>query len=91
VVRFWDFVFVLANTLLAILFGAAAGNMARGVPLDSDGTFSMTFFTVFTPRGYQDRNMTRSPLRWIATKSSKCLGRRGTNDPRASALSVLIW
>jgi cytochrome d ubiquinol oxidase subunit II len=48
---FWDFVFVLANTLLAILFGAAAGNMARGVPLGSDGTFSMAFFTDFTPYG----------------------------------------
>jgi cytochrome bd ubiquinol oxidase subunit II len=48
---FWDFVFVLANLLLAILFGAAAGNMARGVPLRSDGTFSMAFFTDFTPRG----------------------------------------
>jgi cytochrome d ubiquinol oxidase subunit II len=49
---FWDFVFVLANMLLAILFGAAAGNLARGVPLASDGTFSMAFFTDFTPRGY---------------------------------------
>jgi cytochrome d ubiquinol oxidase subunit II len=49
---FWDFVFVLANTLLAILFGAAAGNMARGVPLASDRTFSMAFFTDFTPYGY---------------------------------------
>ena len=49
---FWDFVFVLANTLLAIVFGAAAGNMARGVPLASDGTFSMAFFTDFTPHGY---------------------------------------
>ena len=29
---FWDFVFVFASGLLAILFGAAAGNMARGVP-----------------------------------------------------------
>src|SRR5215475_3046495 len=48
---FWDFVFVLANTLLAVLFGAAAGNLARGVPLTSDGTFSMAFFTDFTPRG----------------------------------------
>jgi cytochrome d ubiquinol oxidase subunit II len=48
---FWDFVFVVANTLLAILFGAAAGNLARGVPLASDGTFSMAFFTDFTPRG----------------------------------------
>ena len=26
--------------------------MARGVPLDSDGTFSMAFFTDFTPRGH---------------------------------------
>jgi len=49
---FWDFVFVVANALLAILFGAAAGNMARGVPLASDGTFSMAFFTDFTTRGY---------------------------------------
>src|SRR6202030_3002839 len=48
---FWDFVFVVANSLLAILFGAAAGNLARGVPLASDGTFSMAFFTDFTPRG----------------------------------------
>src|SRR5712675_2197592 len=49
---FWDFVFVVASTLLAILFGAAAGNLARGVPLASDGTFSMAFFTDFTPRGH---------------------------------------
>ena len=49
---FWDFVFVVSNTLLAVLFGAAAGNLARGVPLESDGTFSMAFFTDFTPHGY---------------------------------------
>lgn len=48
---FWDFVFVVANTLLAILFGAAAGNLARGVPLEADGTFSMAFFTDFSARG----------------------------------------
>src|SRR5262245_49931068 len=49
---FWDFIFVLASTLLAILFGTAAGNLARGVPLAADGTFSMAFFTNFTPRGH---------------------------------------
>ena len=49
---FWDFVFVFANFLLAILFGAAAGNLARGVPLDAQGNFSMAFFTNFRPRGY---------------------------------------
>src|SRR5271170_7039929 len=48
---FWDFVFVLSNTLLAVLFGAAAGNLARGVPLSYERTFSMAFFTDFTPRG----------------------------------------
>jgi cytochrome d ubiquinol oxidase subunit II len=49
---FWDFVFVFSNFLLAILFGAAAGNLARGVPLDADGNFSMAFFTNFGVRGY---------------------------------------
>ncbi|PWU25238.1 MAG: cytochrome d ubiquinol oxidase subunit II [Candidatus Rokuibacteriota bacterium] len=44
---FWDHVFALANLLLAVLFGVAAGNLARGVPLESDGTFSMAFFTHF--------------------------------------------
>jgi cytochrome d ubiquinol oxidase subunit II len=49
---FWDFVFVFSNFLLAILFGAAAGNLARGVPLDARGNFSMAFFTDFKVRGY---------------------------------------
>jgi len=49
---FWDFIFALANFLLAILFGAAAGNQVRGVPLDAHGNFSMAFFTDFKARGY---------------------------------------
>lgn len=44
---FWDFVFVFSSFLLAILFGAAAGNVARGVPVDADQNFSMAFFTNF--------------------------------------------
>src|SRR5258708_5601178 len=48
---FWDFVFVLANFLLAILFGVAAGNLERGVPLDGNGNFLMAFFTDFRTRG----------------------------------------
>src|SRR5580698_7720347 len=47
----WDFVFVFSSFLLAILFGAAAGNVARGVPLDSQGNFSMPFFTDFGVHG----------------------------------------
>ena len=49
---FWDFIFVISNLLLAILFGAAAGNVARGVPLDPQGNFSMAFFTHFRTTGY---------------------------------------
>src|SRR5438128_11200762 len=49
---YWDFNFVLSNFLLAILFGAAAGNVARGVPVDAQGNFSMAFFTDFNVRGY---------------------------------------
>jgi cytochrome d ubiquinol oxidase subunit II len=48
---YWDFIFSSSNFLLAILFGAAAGNLARGVPLDAHGNFSMAFFTDFTVRG----------------------------------------
>jgi cytochrome d ubiquinol oxidase subunit II len=49
---FWDFVFVVSSFLLAILFGAAGGNLARGVPLDASGNFSMAFFTNFGIRNY---------------------------------------
>jgi cytochrome d ubiquinol oxidase subunit II len=47
----WDFVFAVSNVLLAILFGAALGNVIRGVPLDATGKFSMALFTDFTPYG----------------------------------------
>lgn len=47
----WDFVFVASNILLAILIGAALGNVMRGVPLDAAGKFSMAFFTNFSPYG----------------------------------------
>lgn len=47
----WDCVFAVANLLLAILFGTAAGNVGRGVPLDAHGDFSMAFFTNFCVRG----------------------------------------
>lgn len=48
---FWDVVLVFASVLLAVLFGAAAGNVARGVPLDARGEFAMVFFTDFGVRG----------------------------------------
>src|SRR5579864_5241298 len=49
--EFWDAVFVFSNVLLAVLFGAALGNVARGVPLTADGTFYLPFFTNFGIHG----------------------------------------
>jgi cytochrome d ubiquinol oxidase subunit II len=48
---FWDVVFATANVLLAFVFGAALGNVIRGVPLDETGSFSLAFFTHFGVRG----------------------------------------
>jgi cytochrome d ubiquinol oxidase subunit II len=48
---FWDFVFAVSNVLLAVLFGAALGNVIRGVPVGSTGRFSMSLFTDFSARG----------------------------------------
>jgi cytochrome d ubiquinol oxidase subunit II len=48
---FWDFILTLASILLAVVFGAALGNVIRGVPLDASGKFHMAFFTDFGVRG----------------------------------------
>jgi cytochrome d ubiquinol oxidase subunit II len=45
---FWDSVFALGSTLLAIFFGAALGNVVRGVPLQPDGYFFEPLWTTFT-------------------------------------------
>jgi|SRR5580765_456084 len=42
---FWDFVFSMSSILLAIVFGAALGNVVRGVPLDGTGYFFEPLFT----------------------------------------------
>ena len=47
--EFWDTAFSLSSALLAVVLGAALGNMVRGVPLDSTGIFAMPLFTDFLP------------------------------------------
>jgi cytochrome d ubiquinol oxidase subunit II len=45
---FWDTVFSIGSLLLAIFFGAALGNVVRGVPLNADGYFFEPLWTTFT-------------------------------------------
>jgi cytochrome d ubiquinol oxidase subunit II len=46
---FWDVMFFIGSTLLAIFFGAALGNVVRGVPLDESGYFFQPLWTNFSP------------------------------------------
>jgi cytochrome d ubiquinol oxidase subunit II len=47
---FWDATFAVASCLLAIFFGCAFGNLLRGLPIDSNGWFSLALFTDFSAR-----------------------------------------
>lgn len=44
---FWDATFALSSLVIAIVLGAAIGNLVRGVPLDATGYFSAPLFTDF--------------------------------------------
>jgi cytochrome bd ubiquinol oxidase subunit II len=44
---FWDAVFALASLALAVVLGAALGNVLRGVGLDGTGAFSTPLFSNF--------------------------------------------
>src|SRR5262245_49596214 len=50
-VSFWDVVFSGASLLLAIFYGAALGNVIRGVPFDAEGRFFEPLWTDFRPSG----------------------------------------
>jgi cytochrome d ubiquinol oxidase subunit II len=45
---FWDVVFAGSSLLLAVFFGAALGNVVRGVPLDERGEFFLPLWTDFS-------------------------------------------
>jgi len=48
---FWDVVFSFSSLLLAVFYGAALGNVVRGVPLDANGRFFEPLWTNFLPHG----------------------------------------
>jgi cytochrome bd ubiquinol oxidase subunit II len=48
---FWDACFTVSSLLLAVFFGAALGNVVRGVPLDDRGRFFEPLWTNFLPYG----------------------------------------
>lgn len=45
----WDVTFAGSSALLAVLFGAAFGNVLRGVPFDANGEFTGSFALLLNP------------------------------------------
>ena len=95
----WDFVFSAASALLAVFFGAALGNVVRGVPLDAEGGFFVPLWTDFTTGrnpGVLDWytvtvgltalvTLTVHGALWVALKTE------GGVERRARALARRLW
>jgi len=45
---FWDVIFSVSSIMLVVIFGAALGNIIRGVPLQENGYFFEPLWTTFT-------------------------------------------
>jgi cytochrome bd ubiquinol oxidase subunit II len=50
---FWDGMFFLGSSLLAVFYGVALGNVVRGVPIGEDGYFFQPLWTNFSPTNPQ--------------------------------------
>ncbi len=51
--RFWDALFAFSSFTIAFVFGAALGNLIRGLPLGVDGQFFVALWTDFLPTSEQ--------------------------------------
>jgi cytochrome d ubiquinol oxidase subunit II len=47
--RLWDWSFGLGSLLPAVLYGAAVGNVLRGLPITADGSLNMPFISILNP------------------------------------------
>lgn len=45
----WDTTFSIGSILASLLFGVALGNILRGIPMDINGNFAGTFWTLLNP------------------------------------------
>jgi cytochrome d ubiquinol oxidase subunit II len=96
---FWDAVFAGASALLAVFFGAALGNVVRGVPLDASAGFFLPLWTDFTTgrdAGILDwytvligvaalLSLTMHGALWVAHKTE------GELSERSRKLAGLVW
>jgi cytochrome d ubiquinol oxidase subunit II len=100
----WDAVFAGSSALLAIFYGAALGNVVRGVPLDASGFFFEPLWTNFRlgpAPGIIDwytvsvglaayLALTLHGALWVAYKTSGALRQRSRRVARWSWLGVAV-
>src|SRR6202049_958445 len=96
---FFDVIFSISSILLTVFFGAALGNVVRGVPLDSTGYFFEPLWTNFKlgpqtgildwytglPGALAFVTLTGDGSYYIALKTDEDLGRR------ARGFALLCW
>lgn len=102
---FWDAVFSGSSALLAIFFGAALGNVVRGVPLDASGYFFEPLWTNFRlgpAPGILDWYtvlvglaayfaLTQHGALWVAYKTTGALRERARNVARGAWFGVAVF
>jgi len=96
---FFDFIFCGSSALLTIFFGAALGNVLRGVPLGPDGYFFEPLWTNFRVSGYPGIldwytvmagiialiTLTVHGALYVALKTEGDLGKR------ARSVAIILW
>lgn len=101
---FWDGAFMLGSLLLAVFFGAALGNVVRGVPLQRDGYFFeplWTSFTVIPESGILDwftvlmglvslSTLTAHGANWVAMKTGGEVQLRARKAAQRASLAVVV-
>jgi cytochrome bd ubiquinol oxidase subunit II len=97
---FWDAAFTLSSLLLVVFYGAALGNVVRGVPFDAAGRFFEPLWTDFRPVGQTGildwytilvgvvalATVTLHGAAWIAYKTEGALSERALR-----CASILWW
>ena len=84
-------VFAVASVVLPVLFGAALGNLLRGVPLDSSGWFALSLFTDFSASRSRSGCSTGtrcSPAcsrSWLSSRTARCSSRGRPTVPSRHA------
>ena len=100
---FWDAGFMASSALLAIFFGAALGNVVRGVPLDAAGRFFLPLWTDFGVNGELGildwytvlvgvlalLALAQHGARWLALKTEGDVQRRAGRVASLALLGVL--